>query len=172
MASPASIVTKTWVAVFDGGRASAFENEGFDDAPNLRFVFGSENDNPRSHDQGDDKAGRFGSPRGGHAVAKGGGASAAGPTPRGAHGGRSSVSSSDPHDKQEMRFVDDFLAEIEAAAATGRFDRLVAIAPGRLLSRLREKAPKATAKLVGSHAGDFAHAPVNKIERAFRDALA
>jgi protein required for attachment to host cells len=171
MTSHASILTKTWVVVFDGGRASAFENEGFDDAPNLKFVFGSENDNPHSHEQGEDKAGRFGAPRGGAAVAKGGGASASGPSPKGAHGGRSAVSSSDPHDKREARFVDGFLAELEAAARAKRFDRLVAIAPAPLLNRLRDAAPGAAAKLAASHAGDLAHAPVAKIERAFQDAL-
>ncbi len=171
MISHGSILTRTWVAVFDGGRASAFENEGFDDAPNLRFVFGAGNDNPRSHEQGDDKAGRFDSPRGGQSVAKGGGGSAAGPTPKGAHGGRSSVSSTDPHEKQEMRFVDSFLSRLEVAAAAERFDRIVVIAPAALLRHLSEKAPKAAAKLAGSQAADLAHAPLDRIERAFRDAL-
>ncbi len=171
MTSHASILTKTWVAVFDGGRASAFENEGFDDAPNLRFLFGAQNENPRSHEQGDDKAGRFGSPRGGSAVAKGGGASAAGPTPKGAHGGRSAVASPDPHEKREGRFIDSFLSRLEVAAAADRFDRLVAIAPAELLHRLRDKAPKAAAKLAGSQAADLAHAPLIRIEHAFRAAL-
>lgn len=149
MASHASILTRTWVVVFDGGRASAFENEGFDDAPNLRFVFGSELENGRSHELGRDRPGRFETPM----------------------GGRTAASSTDHHDKEEARFVDAFLAELEAAAHAKRFDRLVAIAPGALLHRLKDKAPAAAGKLAGSYAGDLAHAPVAKIERAFQDAL-
>lgn len=149
MASHASILTTTWIAVFDGGRASAFENDGFDDAPNFRFLFGAENNNPSAHEQGRDRPGRFDTPM----------------------GGRTAVASVDPHEKSEERFVDAFLSRLEVAAAAGRFDRLVAIAPAALLHRLKERAPKATAKLVGSQAADLAHAPLNRIERAFRDAL-
>lgn len=149
MTSKTSIMTRTWVAVFDGGRASAFENEGFDDAPNLRFLFGARNENRSAHDLGRDKPGRFETPM----------------------GGRTAVVSPDPHEKSEARFVDSFLSRLEVAAAAERFDRLVALAPAALLHRLREKAPKAAEKLAASQAADLAHAPLTRIEQAFLDAL-
>lgn len=143
------ITDTTWVAVFDGGRAATFENEGFDDAPNLRYLFGARVDNPPAHEQADDRPGRFATPAGGHAAAE----------------------ASDPHETAEVRFVEEYAREIEAAAAAGRFERLVVIAPARLLTLFLASAPHASKRLAGSRAGDFAHAPVDEIERAFREAL-
>jgi protein required for attachment to host cells len=149
MTSHAPITQKTWVAVFDGGRAAVFENEGFDDAPNLRFVFGPSNDNPPTHEQGTDKPGRY-------------------PTPM---GGRAAVENTDLHAQAEQRFVEALAKEVDAAAAGGRFDRLVVIAPSTLLPRFREHAPRASERIVAERAGDFVRAPTDTIERVFREAV-
>jgi protein required for attachment to host cells len=150
MAPHRPITEKTWVAVFDGGRAATFENEGFDDAPNLRYVSGARSENLPSRELVSDKPGRY-------------------PTPA---GGRAATGGADPHEEEEHRFVKDYAGEIESAAKAGRFDRLVAIAPAKLLALFLSCAPLAEGKLAGSRAGDFAHAPVDQIERAFREALA
>ncbi len=149
MTSHAPITETTWVAVFDGGRSAVFENMGFDDAPNLRHVFGGSNENPAAHEQGSDRAGRFSSP----------------------NGGRAATEITNFHDQREAEFVDALAAEIENCARQGKFDRLVLIAPAGLTRRLRERAPEASSRIVGERAGDFAHTPMDKIERAFKEAV-
>jgi len=147
--SHAPITETTWVAVFDGGRAAVFENDGFDDAPNLRYVSGAQNDNPSTAEQGSDKPGRQ----------------------RGPGGRREAMGQTDFHALEAERFVDVFAAEIEAAAGAGKFDRLILIAPARQIARFRAQAPQARGRIAGERAGDFAHAPMEEIERAFREAL-
>lgn len=149
MTSHMPITATTWVAVFDGGRSAVFENEGFDDAPNLRRLFGRTDDNPRAHEQGSDRAGRYATPT----------------------GGRAATEITDFHDQREGQFVDALADEIESAARLGKFDRLVLIAPARLARRVRERAPQAAGKVVGERAGDFAHMPIEQIERAFKEAV-
>ncbi|MGD2131388.1 MAG: host attachment protein [Maricaulaceae bacterium] len=150
MSAAAPITTATWVAVFDGGRAATFENEGFDDAPNLRYVFGARTDNPPPREHYADRQGRR-------------------PTPA---GGRAAIERTDAHEAAETAFIEDYAHEIDAAASAGRFDRLVVIAPGGLMPVFLGAAPHASKLLAATRAGDFAHAPVEEIERAFREALA
>ena len=61
--------------------------------------------------------------------------------------------------------------QVDAAAAGGRFDRLVVIAPSTLLPRFREHAPRASERIVAERAGDFVRAPTDTIERVFREAV-
>ena len=145
----APLMKTTWVAVFDGGRASTFENEGFDDAPNLRFVDGSLAGNPPSRDHYSDRQGRR-------------------PTPAGS---RAAIERTDAHAAAEREFLANYAREIDTAAAAKRFDRLVVVAPAGLLPILLKAAPHARALLAASRAGDFAHAPIEEIERAFLEAV-
>jgi protein required for attachment to host cells len=147
MPSHAPITEKTWLAVFDGGRAVVFENEGFDDEPNLKFVFGPKNNNPPTHEQGTDKPGRYGTP--------------AGP--------RSSVENADFHELGELKFVETLAKELEAAAKAAKFDRLVVVAPAKLLSPFRQHAPHASARVAAERAGDFIHSPKEALERLFKE---
>jgi protein required for attachment to host cells len=143
--SHAPITEITWLVVFDGGRAAVFVNEGFADSPNLRLVFGAENEDRERHD---DRPGRY-------------------PTPA---GGRTAVEAFDRRTEAELRFTDGIAKRLEVAAAEGRFDRLVVVAPAKLLTRFRARAPRA--RIAGELSGDFVHAPIDVIERAFRQALA
>jgi protein required for attachment to host cells len=148
--SHAPITETTWLAVFDGGRAAVFANEGFADAPNLRFVFGAQSDGAPTRARGTDKPGRY-------------------PTPA---GGRAAVDNIDRHKAAELRFVDDLAKTLDKAAAEKRFERLVVIAPAKLIARFRTHATVAAARVVAELAGDFVHAPIEKIEQAFRKATA
>lgn len=138
---------RTWIAVLDGGRAAIFRNEGFDDAPAVSAVLTMENE--KSGEIGRDKPGRSNTP----------------------DGGRTAAPFTDQDDKRELAFVDKTLAQIEALARGGRFDRLVLLAPAQWIRRFRELAPTARAKLVAIRIGDFAHARVERIEEAFKQAM-
>jgi protein required for attachment to host cells len=148
--SHAPITETTWLAVFDGGCAAVFVNEGFADAPNLRFVFGAQNDGAPTRARGSDKPGRY-------------------PTPTGA---RTAVDNVDQHQEAELRFVDDLARTLDKAATEKRFERLVVIAPARLIARFRAHSADAAPRIVAELAGDFVQAPIEKIERAFRTAVA
>ena len=145
-----SSVARTWVAVFDGGHAVVFENEGFDDAPNLRAVFSADNGGAPTRDLGSDRGGRFRTPQGGHAAAE----------------------TTDLHARQEHAFVEDIAARLEGFAYADKFDRLVVIAQSKWRSLLRHKAPTADARITAFYDGDFARSPVSRIEEAFRAAVA
>ncbi|MEX0644956.1 MAG: host attachment protein [Parvularculaceae bacterium] len=141
---------RTWMAVFDGGRAVVFQNTGFDDAPSLRLVFGMENDSAKSSELGDDRPGRFQTPG----------------------GGRTAVPFTDLHDKQEGAFTEELARRVNDHAKRNQFDRLVIAAPAACIRRFRERAPEAYLKHVALRAGDFVHCPVDRIEDLFKELLA
>lgn len=141
---------RTWIAVFDGGRAVVFHNTGFDDAPSLRLVFGMENDAAKSSELGADRPGRY-------------------PTP---DGGRTVVPFTNLHEKQELAFIEALARRVNDHARRNQFDRLLLVAPAACIRRFREKAPEAYAKQVIFRFGDFAHCSVDRIETLFKETLA
>jgi protein required for attachment to host cells len=146
---PPATTARTFVAVLDGGRAAVFHNDGFDAAPALRSVVTLENDNKKARELGRDKPGRFATP----------------------NAGRTTAAFTDHHDKRELEFVDGVLSRLEDLARRDQFDRLVLLASAQWIRRFRERAPTARAKLVAIRIGDFAHARVERIEEAFREAM-
>lgn len=141
----------TWVAVADGGKALLLAAEGPDLAPRLRLVAAAELDNPPSRAQGDDRPGRFPDP---------------GP------GQRSAVEAPDWHDIAEDRFLADFAARLNAAAAAGRYDRLVLFAPARALGRIRAALGAAVRRRLAAEADlDLTNHPVPAIAERLREVL-
>jgi protein required for attachment to host cells len=113
----------SWILVGDGHHAVAFANEG--DAMNLRLVRVLERrrDVARSHQLGADRPGR----------------SFSSTTPR-----RSAYESGDLHLAEKMEFIAEVTAEINAAADSAAFDRLVLVAPSGAIKAYRDHlSPKA-----------------------------
>ena len=106
----------TWAAVADGGKALILVNEGTDAAPLLSVLAKDALDNPPAREQGSDQAGR----RPGTGV-----------------GQRSAMETTDWHELGEARFLRDFAGRLNRAAENGRYERLILVAPPKVLGELR-----------------------------------
>lgn len=141
----------TWFLVCDGARGRLLAHSGSEIA--LSVVVAA--DHPQSHghtrDLGTDRPGRsFDSTGTGvrHAMA-----------PR-----------TDWHIFEKARFAAEMAAIAEKAASEGRFDRLVVVAPPRVLGDLREAmGAHAKAKLAGEVLKDLTHLNETELAREFAD---
>ena len=142
----------TWVPVADGAKALILVNDGTDRAPVLRVVAKNEIENPPAREQGTDKPGRR---------------SGFGPSQL------SAMETTDWHEFGEGRFVAEFAARLNRAAQRGLFERLILVAPPRVLGRLRPalSAP-AAACVVAEIGSDLTGHPVDEIEKNIAKALA
>lgn len=135
----------TWVALADGAKALILVNEGTDAEPLLKVLAKSELVNPPTREHGTDKPGRM--PDTGPAQ-------------------RSALADTDWHAFEEARFVREFAGRLNRAAGAGRFDRLVLVAPPKVIGELRAAlAPAAADRLVGEVPKDLTAHPVSEIER-------
>lgn len=142
---PATPWKTTWVAIADGAKALVLVNEGTDAEPLLKVVSKSVLENPPTHAQGSDRPGRMPDTGAGH---------------------RSALDDTDWHEFEEARFVREFSARLNKAAHANRFDRLVLVAPPKVLGGLREALEKAAAaRVVVEIAKDLTKHPVDEIER-------
>jgi protein required for attachment to host cells len=141
----------TWVAVADGGKALVLENDGTDEAPVLRVLAKSELENPPTREQGTDRAGRRPDPGAGQ---------------------RSAMETTDWHQFEESRFIAEFAERLNRAAGRGRFERLVLVAPPKVLGELRPELSAATAAATVAEIGsDLTGHPVYRIEEHLARAL-
>jgi protein required for attachment to host cells len=145
---PPPSTARTWVAVFDGGRGAVFKNAGFDDAPSLELVFSLENENKANHELGRDKPGQVIIPG----------------------KGRAGLERVELHERREADFMNLLVDRIEESARA--FDRIVLLAPSQGVRRFRERASQARSKLAGVRIGDYAHSRMERIEEAFKQAIA
>ncbi len=142
----------TWAAVADGAKALILVNDGTDRAPVLRVVAKKEIETPPTRQQGTDKPGRR---------------SGSGP------GQRSAMESTDWHEFEESRFVDEFAGRLNRAAQRGLFERLILVAPPRVLGQLRAALSGQAAACVAAEIGsDLTRHPVEEIEKHIAKALA
>jgi protein required for attachment to host cells len=142
----------TWVAVADGGKALLLVNDGTDAAPVLRVLSKSELENPPTREQGTDRAGR---------------------RPDTGVGQRSAMETTDWHQFEESRFIAEFAERLSRAADRGRFERLVLVAPPRVLGELRPALSAAAAAATVAEIGsDLTGHPVDDIETHIATALA
>jgi protein required for attachment to host cells len=82
-------------------------------------------------------------------------------------GHRSALNETDWHEFEEQRFVREFSARLNKAAHASRFDRLILVAPPKVLGELRDELEKAAAeRVVDEIAKDLTKHPVDEIERA------
>jgi protein required for attachment to host cells len=105
-----------FVAVIDGQRALVYRNVGKAQTPHLELVSGFEHKHPPSRALGTDKA----------------------PTGfSGASGIRSASSERDFHTEEEFKFAKDVLRELDALKQAGKIEKLVLVAPAKMLAVLR-----------------------------------
>jgi len=107
----------TWILIADGGRAKVMRHtaagQGLSPVAGLEF----ENDNPPDREQGTDRPGRFDD----------------------AGVGRSAVQETDWHEIAKTRFAAEVAKTMEKHAQRKSFDRLVVIAPPKVLGDLRRQ---------------------------------
>ena len=76
----------------------------------------------------------------------------------------------DPHEEAKARFADSIAALLNAAAAERRFDRLVLVAPGRVMHEIREHlSPAAVQLLAASFTKDLLKTPDGDLPAHFPD---
>lgn len=142
----------TWAAIADGGKALILINDGTDREPLLRVAAKSELDNPPTREQGTDQPGRRPDP---------------GP------GQRSAMETTDWHEFEESRFIEELAARLNRAAERRQFERLVLAAPPKVLGLLRPALSAQTAARVVAEIGkDLTRHPVDVIEKHVAKALA
>ena len=143
-----------WVAVFDGGKALIFQNDGFDDAVNLRLLARYDNDNPPDREQTTDAPGRFEDSGGG---AKG--------MPADVAAGRSSVEQTDRHELEKLRFTDRLMDRLAQDAEAHLFDRLILVAADRVLGEARERyTDRLERRIIHEEPKDVTNEPSDKLE--------
>lgn len=134
-----------WVFVGDGQRALFLINEGDEKFPNLRRLSVLENHDPPSHEQGTDAPGRAFSSVGGI---------------------RSAMEETDWHELEKERFAVSIAERINKAALANQFEKILIVAPPRILGDLRREYAKATeTKIVGEIAKDLTNHTIAEIER-------
>jgi len=116
-----------WIVVADGARGLVLVNEGNALEPELKVVRVYEQDNPKTSDQGRDKP-----PRSFQSFSD----------------SRSSIATTDLHQRAEDRFVDQIVADLAKDSAAGAFDDLVIVAPPAALGEMRKAAHGALAKQI------------------------
>lgn len=145
------LASKMWVAVVDGARAMILVNEGTAVDPRLVVLRSFGIDNPPTREQGRDKPPRAFDANGTH---------------------RSAMEAPDLHQKAEDRFVTEIMVELEKAATSNSFDKLVLVAPPVALGVMRKQIGSALrGKIVKEIAADYVKMPVPEIAKAVSVAL-
>lgn len=143
--------TGSWVVVADGGRGLILVNEGTALEPELRVERTYELDNPKTSEQGRDKPSRTFESTGTR---------------------RSSAEVPDLHQRAEDDFVTGIIGDLETAAAAGKFEHAIIIAPPAALGEMRKAAGKDLAARISAWIGkDLTKAPVADITSAVVKAL-
>jgi protein required for attachment to host cells len=125
-----------WVFVGDGRKALLLRNEGDPDLLNLRRIEVREDDNPPSREQGTDGPGRSGVNI----------------------GPRSAIDTTDWHALEEERFAASVAERLNRAAEEDQFDRIVIVAPPKVLGELRpEFSKKMQGKILAEIDKDLTH---------------
>lgn len=133
------------VLIGDGARALFFRNRGAPGHLRLAVEQVLENDNPATRDQGADQPGRTFASVGSR---------------------RSAMEQTDWHQLAEDRFADDIATALYKQAHAGRFEKLVIVAPPKILGALRKAAHKEVAdKIVAELPKDLTSHPIEEIEK-------
>tara|TARA_R110002096_G_scaffold97487_5_gene217285 strand:- start:1298 stop:1750 length:453 start_codon:yes stop_codon:yes gene_type:complete len=140
-----SIPHNAWVFVGDGEKALLFINDGDDVHPNLITMAVEEQENPRTEEQGTDKPGRVNDGMNLH---------------------RSAVEQTDWHRIEQDRFAAAMADRLYKAAHRGEFDKLIVVAPPRILGELRHAFHKEVQdRIVVEVNKNLTNHPVHEIER-------
>jgi protein required for attachment to host cells len=125
-----------WVFVGDGHKALLLRNDGDPGLLDLRRVEVREDNNPPSREQGSDGPGRSGVNI----------------------GPRSAIDTTDWHSLEEERFAAAVAQRLNGAAEEGQFERIVIVAPPKVLGELRrEFSKKLQGKILAEIDKDLTH---------------
>lgn len=142
----------TWVLIADGEKALFTRN--VDDAqdPHLQVIRKDTQDNLPTREQAVNRPGRFND----------------GPSVH-----RSAVADTDWHELAKERFADELAEHLYAQAHKGAFERLVLVAPPKILGELRQALHKEVAdKVIAEVPKTLTGHPLDKIESLLKDGLA
>lgn len=141
----------TWVLIADGEKALFLENVTDGADPYLRVWREEHHENPPDREQGTDRPGRFHD---------------AGP------GQKSAFSETDWHKLEKERFARDLADRLYRFAHRGDFERLVIVAPPRVLGDLRSAFHRIVAeRIVAEIPKTLTNHPVDEIEALLRAEL-
>ncbi|MBO0902803.1 host attachment family protein [Jiella sonneratiae] len=136
---------KTWILVADGEKALFLENVGDGELPNFEIRRVEEQENPPDREQGAHRPGRLGDAGSGH---------------------RSAVADTDWHELGKERFAASIAEMLYRMAHRGRFEKIVLVAPPKILGEMRQHLHKEVeARVVGEVAKDLTNHPVDRIEQ-------
>ncbi|MEF2550820.1 host attachment family protein [Aurantimonas sp. A2-1-M11] len=139
----------TWILVADGQKALFLRNDGDDELRNFTVCRVEEQDNPPTRDQGADRPGRMGDAGSAH---------------------RSAVADTDWHQLAEDRFAKDLGEMLYKMAHKNRFQKLVIVAPPRILGELRHELHKEVLdRVVGEVPKTLTNHPIDRIETLLGD---
>lgn len=146
----AAIDTMTWVAALDGGKLLLWRNEGFDDQPNLLLLEEHDPGTPASRELGTDRPGRMSDD---------------------GHNQHSAMDETDLHKQVKNRFIRAMVEKLNEAAEAKKFDRLVLLAPAKVLGAARPHYSDKLADRLIEHPRDVVNQPMDKIEARVIEAL-
>jgi protein required for attachment to host cells len=154
----------TWVLIADGEKALFLENLTDDADPNLHVWREDRHQNPPAREQGTDRPGRHKDTGLSKQAAPGG--------LDWSPGQRSGFSETDWHQLEKERFAQELADRLYRYAHQGRFDRLVVVAPPKVLGDLRGKLHKEVAdRVVAEIPKTLTNHPVDQIEALVASAL-
>lgn len=134
-----------WIVVCDGAKALILENKGDEKFPNLRTREVHEQENPRTHEQGTEPAGRVAASVG---------------------SARSAVETPDYHQQNETAFLKRLVEQLDRAAAEHSPPAITVVAPPRAMGVLRTAyTARLRALLREEVEKDYVKMPVHEIEK-------
>ncbi|WP_118137978.1 host attachment family protein [Oceanicella sp. SM1341] len=143
-----TIPHNAWVLVADGEKALFLRNLMDAQDPNLEVVRHEQQDNPRNIDQAANRPGRMND---------------------GGPGQRSALDDTDWHQLAKERFADDLADLLYSQAHAHRFEKIVLMAPPKVLGELRKVMHKEVAdKVIGEVPKTLTNHPIDEIENQFR----
>jgi protein required for attachment to host cells len=139
------VQTGDWILIGDGKKALLLHNEGDSELLNLRRLSVRTHHNPPTSEQGSDRPGRSYSSVG---------------------SGRSAHEGTDWHDLEETRFAVEVAADLNAAAHSQAFKRLIVVAPPKIHGEHRQAFSGEVQKKIGAEINkDLTHHTIPEIEK-------
>ena len=147
----ATLTNGTWVLIADGQKALFLRNDLDAITPDLNVVRLEEQDNPASREQGAHPPGRQADT---------------------GVGQRSAMEDTDWHALAKDRFADEMADLLYTYAHKSAFDRIVLVAPARVLGEMRDKLHKeVSARVVAELPKDLTNHPLDKVEKLLKAEL-
>ncbi len=147
----AVLTNGTWVLLADGEKALFLRNRVDAMSPTLDVVLKDEQENPSDYEQSANRPGRKADK---------------------ATGQRSAMEDTDWHELAKERFAHELADILYKYAHRGDFDRIVLVAPPRVLGDLRQKLHKTVReKVVAEIDKDLSNHPLDKVESLLKAEL-